>query len=146
MSSAARSQQQDNNNNNNSHQDEKAKSAVAKSSVCKPVAINYRSGKSTRRKCDPTKTAPESSAPARGPGPRQVSAGSNAKPADVQPVGRKSPVNSGGGVFLVLDDRPTVRSGPRTVLCYLCGREFGTTSYPLHEPHCLQVSAHRCVA
>lgn len=29
---------------------------------------------------------------------------------------------------------------PRTVVCYLCGREFGTKSYPLHEPHCLQVS------
>ncbi|RZF41476.1 hypothetical protein LSTR_LSTR000190 [Laodelphax striatellus] len=27
---------------------------------------------------------------------------------------------------------------PRTVVCYLCMREFGTASLPLHEPHCLQ--------
>ncbi|GLV43427.1 hypothetical protein CBL_03969 [Carabus blaptoides fortunei] len=28
--------------------------------------------------------------------------------------------------------------GPRTVICYICGREFGTASLPLHEPKCLQ--------
>lgn len=28
---------------------------------------------------------------------------------------------------------------PRTVTCYICGREFGTASFPIHEPKCLQV-------
>lgn len=28
---------------------------------------------------------------------------------------------------------------PRTLTCYICAREFGTTSLPLHEPKCLQV-------
>ncbi|XP_075215838.1 uncharacterized protein LOC142321552 isoform X2 [Lycorma delicatula] len=27
---------------------------------------------------------------------------------------------------------------PRTVVCYICMRDFGTASLPLHEPHCLQ--------
>ena len=26
---------------------------------------------------------------------------------------------------------------PRTVVCYLCGREFGTKSIGIHEPQCL---------
>ncbi|XP_019490827.1 PREDICTED: zinc finger protein 474 isoform X1 [Hipposideros armiger] len=27
---------------------------------------------------------------------------------------------------------------PRTLLCYICGREFGTLSLPIHEPKCLE--------
>ena len=27
---------------------------------------------------------------------------------------------------------------PRTVVCYLCGREFGTQSLSIHEPQCLK--------
>jgi hypothetical protein len=27
---------------------------------------------------------------------------------------------------------------PRTVVCYLCGREFGSKSISIHEPQCLQ--------
>ena len=27
---------------------------------------------------------------------------------------------------------------PRTVVCYICGREFGTKSISIHEPQCLQ--------
>ncbi|OXU24306.1 hypothetical protein TSAR_007374 [Trichomalopsis sarcophagae] len=27
---------------------------------------------------------------------------------------------------------------PRSVTCYICGREFGTASFPIHEPKCLQ--------
>ncbi|XP_038077456.1 zinc finger protein 474-like [Patiria miniata] len=27
---------------------------------------------------------------------------------------------------------------PRTLVCYICGREFGTKSLPIHEPQCLQ--------
>ena len=28
---------------------------------------------------------------------------------------------------------------PRTITCYICGREFGSASFPIHEPKCLQV-------
>lgn len=31
------------------------------------------------------------------------------------------------------------KRGPRTVTCYICSREFGTASFPIHEPKCLQV-------
>ncbi|XP_034942992.1 zinc finger protein 474-like [Chelonus insularis] len=35
--------------------------------------------------------------------------------------------------------RPSsTKKGPRTVMCYICSREFGTASFPIHEPHCLQ--------
>lgn len=27
---------------------------------------------------------------------------------------------------------------PRTLICYICGREFGTLSLPIHEPQCLE--------
>lgn len=27
---------------------------------------------------------------------------------------------------------------PKTVICYICGREFGTLSLPIHEPKCLE--------
>ncbi|XP_008053862.1 zinc finger protein 474 [Carlito syrichta] len=27
---------------------------------------------------------------------------------------------------------------PRTLICYICGREFGTLSLPIHEPKCLK--------
>ncbi|XP_059825629.1 zinc finger protein 474-like isoform X2 [Hypanus sabinus] len=32
---------------------------------------------------------------------------------------------------------PAVRR-PRTVFCYICGREYGTTSISIHEPQCLK--------
>lgn len=30
------------------------------------------------------------------------------------------------------------QQGPRTVVCYICGREFGSKSLPIHEPQCLE--------
>ncbi|XP_053422167.1 zinc finger protein 474 [Nycticebus coucang] len=34
---------------------------------------------------------------------------------------------------------PTAISArPRTLVCYICGREFGTLSLPIHEPKCLE--------
>uniref|UniRef100_A0A8C7EVT9 C2HC/C3H-type domain-containing protein n=1 Tax=Neovison vison TaxID=452646 RepID=A0A8C7EVT9_NEOVI len=27
---------------------------------------------------------------------------------------------------------------PQTLTCYVCGREFGTLSLPIHEPKCLE--------
>lgn len=32
-----------------------------------------------------------------------------------------------------------VKSAKRTLTCYICGKEFGTASLPLHEPKCLEV-------
>lgn len=32
----------------------------------------------------------------------------------------------------------TAVQGPKTVVCYICGREFGTKSLPIHEPQCLE--------
>jgi hypothetical protein len=29
-------------------------------------------------------------------------------------------------------------SGPKTVICYICGRQYGSTSIALHEPKCLE--------
>ncbi|XP_012666944.1 zinc finger protein 474 [Otolemur garnettii] len=31
-----------------------------------------------------------------------------------------------------------VSARPRTLICYICGREFGTLSLPIHEPKCLE--------
>nr|XP_012233519.1 PREDICTED: uncharacterized protein LOC105678608 isoform X3 [Linepithema humile] len=31
-----------------------------------------------------------------------------------------------------------VKRGRRTVTCYICGREFGTASFPIHEPKCME--------
>ncbi|XP_018343007.1 PREDICTED: uncharacterized protein LOC108749017 [Trachymyrmex septentrionalis] len=30
------------------------------------------------------------------------------------------------------------KRGPRSVTCYVCGREFGTASFPIHEPKCME--------
>ncbi|RUS72488.1 hypothetical protein EGW08_019742, partial [Elysia chlorotica] len=32
----------------------------------------------------------------------------------------------------------SAQQGPRTVVCYICGREFGTKSISIHEPQCLE--------
>ncbi|XP_067001973.2 uncharacterized protein [Anabrus simplex] len=91
------------------------RSALVKSSVRKPVPMKFRSGKSNRKAAEEeVKVAAET--------PRVKSA------TDKMPdVKSPQPAKVTGG-----------RSGPRVVVCYLCGREFGTASLPLHEPHCLQ--------
>ena len=38
-----------------------------------------------------------------------------------------------------------IKKGPRTITCYICGREFGTASFPIHEPRCMQVSNERTI-
>nr|XP_033784911.1 zinc finger protein 474-like isoform X2 [Geotrypetes seraphini] len=35
-------------------------------------------------------------------------------------------------------DKPPVMMKPRTIVCYICGREFGTKSIDIHEPQCLK--------
>lgn len=34
----------------------------------------------------------------------------------------------------------TTKRGPRTITCYVCGREFGNASFPIHEPKCMEVN------
>ncbi|KAK3610253.1 hypothetical protein CHS0354_022316 [Potamilus streckersoni] len=33
---------------------------------------------------------------------------------------------------------PSPQRGPKTLVCYICGREFGSKSLPIHEPKCLE--------
>ncbi|XP_029798458.1 zinc finger protein 474-like [Suricata suricatta] len=35
-------------------------------------------------------------------------------------------------------DKPTMIRRPPTVVCYICGREYGTKSIAIHEPQCLK--------
>lgn len=49
------------------------------------------------------------------------------------------------GLGIPLLKNPVVHSAsslrrPRSIVCYLCSKQFFTTSFPLHETHCLQVS------
>ncbi|XP_067886013.1 zinc finger protein 475-like isoform X2 [Heterodontus francisci] len=46
-------------------------------------------------------------------------------------------VRSGKSTSLTELEPPASRR-PRTVICYLCGREYGTTSISIHEPQCLK--------
>lgn len=139
--SSHRSRQHDDNNNNNNDDDD-TRPAVTKSSVRKPVPMKYRSGKSKRKETEMAASGSEASLPGKVSSPDALR--ENSSDTKKPELDRKPPRPGAGGVFLVLEDKgsdkPNVRSGPRTVLCYLCGREFGTASYPLHEPHCLQVS------
>ncbi|XP_041370537.1 zinc finger protein 474-like [Gigantopelta aegis] len=34
--------------------------------------------------------------------------------------------------------KPPVNRGPKFVICYICGRQFGTSSIGIHEPKCLE--------
>ncbi|XP_062924780.1 zinc finger protein 474-like [Mobula hypostoma] len=35
-------------------------------------------------------------------------------------------------------ESPSAARRPQTVFCYICGREYGTTSISIHEPQCLK--------
>ncbi|XP_020865191.1 zinc finger protein 474-like isoform X1 [Phascolarctos cinereus] len=35
-------------------------------------------------------------------------------------------------------DKPSVKRRPPTIICYICGREYGTKSISIHEPQCLK--------
>ncbi|KRT84970.1 hypothetical protein AMK59_1578, partial [Oryctes borbonicus] len=95
------------------------KVSVIKSTVQKPVAIKYKSKLAEKRKIAtaPVKKTPE--AIAKTPEAR-----------------RKDPESVRNGVA---GRKVASAKGPRTLTCYICGREFGTMSLPLHEPKCLEV-------
>nr|XP_056704977.1 zinc finger protein 474 [Euleptes europaea] len=50
----------------------------------------------------------------------------------------KSSRSSGSGSTSTVPDKPAVIRRPPTVICYLCGREYGTKSISIHEPQCLK--------
>lgn len=88
-----------------------SKAAVPKT-VQKPVALNFRSDKSRNK--------------------TEEAIVHEAKSKSGNAQGRANP-----------SGRPSsepIKKGPRTVTCYICGREFGTASFPIHEPKCMQVS------
>ncbi|KYB26354.1 hypothetical protein TcasGA2_TC033817 [Tribolium castaneum] len=85
-----------------------------KSTVQKPVAMKYKSKQSAEKKALP-------------PAQRKPSLPAQ-KLVHTPPNVGVSPETA----------TPRVKSAKRTLTCYLCGREFGTASLPLHEPKCLQ--------
>ncbi|XP_054842119.1 zinc finger protein 474 isoform X2 [Eublepharis macularius] len=50
----------------------------------------------------------------------------------------KSSRSSGSGATSVFPDKVAVIKRPPTVICYICGREYGTKSISIHEPQCLK--------
>lgn len=54
-------------------------------------------------------------------------------------TGASSSFGGGGGSSTMANNTQSSPPGkPRTVVCYICGREFGTKSLPIHEPQCLE--------
>ncbi|CAK9813826.1 Zinc finger protein 474 [Anthophora quadrimaculata] len=87
----------------------KSKTAIPKT-IQRPVALNFRSDKSKNKS--------------------EEMVVQEGKPKSANLQERSSPSN-----------RPSsapVKKGPRTVTCYICSREFGTASFPIHEPRCMQ--------
>ncbi|XP_042311790.1 zinc finger protein 474-like [Sceloporus undulatus] len=48
------------------------------------------------------------------------------------------PKSTGYGPACSMSDKPAVIRRPPTVICYICGREYGTQSISIHEPQCLK--------
>ena len=44
----------------------------------------------------------------------------------------------GGANRFGYSEQPTEPVRPKTIVCYICGREFGTASISIHEPQCLK--------
>ncbi|XP_031221536.1 zinc finger protein 474 isoform X3 [Mastomys coucha] len=43
-----------------------------------------------------------------------------------------------GSILGSCGSQPTMIRRPPTVVCYICGREYGTKSISIHEPQCLK--------
>nr|XP_011415025.2 zinc finger protein 474 isoform X3 [Crassostrea gigas] len=63
----------------------------------------------------------------KGAGPTNKPGGTN---PGVSPAASTGPAGSTG--------KGDPKGGPRTVVCYICGREFGSKSISIHEPQCLE--------
>lgn len=130
-----------------------------KSSVRKPNPIKYRSVRSVHPeqksnpvvrketfKIDTKKTEDAETPPKRkishipvirrSPNTSSPSPSKTVSPVQTSPV-KRSPAPSSPNK----DERTGSASRrPRMVVCYICMREFGSASLPLHVPHCLQVN------
>lgn len=84
-------------------------------SIQKPVALNFRSDRN-RNKPDEIETKPV------------VSQDRPSQDSSQQ----------------VRSSSASMKRGPKTVTCYICGREFGTASFPIHEPKCMEVNGFNC--
>lgn len=83
-------------------------------SIQKPVALNFRSDRNKKKLENTAET-------------------NSRTPATSQDPSSRGP----------MDQRirsSSAKRGPRTVTCYICGREFGTASFPIHEPKCMEVN------
>ncbi|XP_018310947.1 uncharacterized protein [Mycetomoellerius zeteki] len=80
-------------------------------SIQKPVALNFRSDRN-RNKLDEAETKSNPVIPQDHP----------SQDSDQQSRSLSAPM----------------KRGPRSVTCYVCGREFGTASFPIHEPKCME--------
>jgi hypothetical protein len=50
------------------------------------------------------------------------------------PMGSSSSSSSSGAT----PDKKTIGSKPKAVVCYICGKEYGTQSISIHETQCAQ--------
>lgn len=63
------------------------------------------------------------------------------RPGNAAKPGRGKPVrNAGSGEMsrLGFGEQPREPVKPKTIICYICGREFGSASISIHEPQCLK--------
>lgn len=90
---------------------------IVKKSVQKPIALNFRSDKSKEK----MKSQVES---------KKVTGGKSKTPS---PTSEKSSGNSSKSAG-------NLERTPKILTCYICNRDYGTASFPIHEPKCLQVS------
>lgn len=100
---------------NSRKMEESVKLPITKNTVQKPTAMRYKSklqGSKEKRAPSPVK--------------RSVTSPTKGRVEKAKEDGRTK-------------EAERVKSAKRTLTCYLCGREFGTASLPLHEPRCLQV-------
>ncbi|XP_049963835.1 zinc finger protein 474-like isoform X2 [Schistocerca serialis cubense] len=113
-----------------------------KSSVRKPMPINFRSSASTAQQLQQQQQQSSAAAPApdKSPGPQPSASTATVTVAPAPASSASAPVAAPAAATAAANAPAAARAPgrPRTVVCYLCGREFGTKSYPLHEPHCLQ--------
>ncbi|XP_066262351.1 zinc finger protein 474-like isoform X1 [Euwallacea similis] len=105
-----------------------------KSTVQKPIAIKYKSKGTSNMPSDTRKT--------QSPLKKSTSSGLPIpKVCVTSPVKSKETPSSNKENSMGKKTSTTPLrggSGKRTLTCYICGREFGTASLPLHEPKCIQ--------
>ncbi|XP_014295454.1 probable serine/threonine-protein kinase nek3 [Microplitis demolitor] len=93
--------------------DKNSSKDVVRKSIQKPVALNYKSEKNKNKSKDKD----------------------NSNDGGMETVQKLSPRMENNAC----KSRPdSVKKGPRTVTCYICAREFGTASFPIHEPKCME--------